>query len=134
MLRLIRWLLLGAFVASLLAVAVAFRIHGHTVAEVSCKLAESATCERWARRCAATVRRTLELFDFPERHPSPASSAERPSPEHETTARHEPAPQAAPGRPANAPAATPADGPPLDKHTPEDRRELDHILTSRGSR
>jgi hypothetical protein len=136
MLRLIRWLMLGTFVASLLAVAVAFRIHGHTVAEVGCKLAESATCERWAERCASTVRRTLELFDYPERRPGNTSHVEKSGPNHDGSAAHrEPAPAAPPsGSPRPALVTTPADGPPLDQHTPQDKRELDHILTSRGSR
>jgi hypothetical protein len=136
MFRLIRWLMIGAFVASLLAVAVAFRIHGHTVAEVACKLAENATCERWVERCASTVRRTLELFDYPERHPVPTSHAEKATPSHDTTgARHDPAPAPAPSGPGHpAVVTTPADGPPLDQHTAQDKRELDHILTTRGSR
>jgi hypothetical protein len=135
MLRLIRWLMLGTFVASLLAVAVAFRIHGHTIAEVSCKLAESTTCERWAQRCASAVRRTLQLFDTPERHPVPSSHVDRASQDHVGTAvRREPVPAASPSGPARpALVTTPADGPPLDQHTPQDKRELDHILTTRGS-
>ena len=131
MLRLIRWLLLGSLVASLLALAVAFRIHGHTVAEVGCKLAESSTCERWAERCAKTVRRTLELFDYSP--PSPAKHLERTVPAHETAARHEPVQAPGPSASGSPVVTTPADGPPLDKHSPEDRRDLDHIL-SRGSR
>lgn len=134
MLRLIRWLMLGAFVASLLAVAVAFRIHGHTLAEVGCKLAENATCEHWSERCAAVVRRTLELFDYPERHAAQTPHSDKPVPAHEVAARHEPTAPVSSPRSGNAVVTTPADGPPLDQHSPQDKHELDRILTSRGSR
>jgi hypothetical protein len=131
-LRLIRWLLFGLSLASLLAVAVAFRIHGHTVAEVACKLAENSTCERWAQRSDALVRRTLELFDYPVKHPTPALRPEAPKPQNATAAKGTPTPAQPVAGPAAPHVATPADGPPLDRHTAQDERDLDRILT-RGS-
>jgi hypothetical protein len=133
-LRLIRWLLFGLSLASLLAVAVAFRIHGHTVAEVACKLAENPTCERWAQRSDALVRRTLELFDYPEKRPAPALHPEVSKPQNATAAKGTPAPGQPVAGPTAPQVATPADGPPLDRHTAQDERDLDHILTTRGSR
>jgi hypothetical protein len=133
-LRLIRWLLFGLSLASLLAVAVAFRIHGHTVAEVGCKLAENPTCERWAQRGDTLVRRTLELFDYPEKHPTPALRPEAQKPPNAATAKGAPAPAQPVAGPAAPQVATPADGAPLDRHTAQDERDLDRILTSRGSR
>jgi hypothetical protein len=133
-LRTIRWLLFGLSLASLLAVAVSFRIHGHTVAEVGCKLAENPTCERWAARSDAFVRRTLELFDYPEKHPAPAPRPEAAKPENRAAAKAMPTPAQQVTGLDGGRVATTSDGPPLDRHTAQDERDLDKILTSRGSR
>jgi hypothetical protein len=132
MLRLIRWFFAIAIVAWLLALAVAFRIHGHTVAEVGCKLANSRTCETWAQRAGAQVHRALELFGYGDPPAAPQRSAEKRAPQEPNPPREARAP--APAGAAPAPNAGPGDGPPLDQHTPQDRRELDRILTNRGSR
>jgi hypothetical protein len=137
MLRLIRWLFASAVLAWLFALAVAFRIHGHTVAEVGCKLAGSQRCETWAQRCGVQVRRTLELFGYPESKPSTPAHPERAGP-HDANPPREPArtpaPTASNARPQEPVIVAPTDGPPLDQHTPQDRRALDKILTNHGSR
>jgi len=139
MLRLIRWLFAFAILAWLFALAVAFRIHGHTVAEVGCKLAGSHTCEVWAQRCSEQVHRTLRLFGYAENPPSPAAHPERRAP-GEAASPREAARPASPMASTPSPPKTPdpvvlapTDGPPLDQHTPQDRRALDKILTNRGS-
>ncbi len=134
MLRLIRWSLAAAFLAWLFALAVAFRIHGHTVAEVACKLAGSHPCEVWAERCGAQVHRALTLFGYAE---GPPSTERREKPPRESNPSHEAARAPAPGNATRSPdpvVVAPTDGPPLDQHSPQDRRALDKILTTRGSR
>jgi hypothetical protein len=117
--RLVRWLFLVAIIAGLAGFIVAARIRGRTPAEGFCSLLQNPECMRLADRGEALVKlatRRLGLASQPR-------AARREVREHSRADR---SPLAAAPADANAP--------PLDRHTPSERKALSDLLLQRGSR
>lgn len=119
MFRLVRWLFLVAIIAGLAGFIVAARIRGRTPAEGFCSLMQNHECMRLADRGEALVKLATRRLGLESEPRVPGRAA------HETS-RALRSPLAA------APAE--ANGPPLDRHTPSERKALSDLLLQRGSR
>jgi hypothetical protein len=117
--RLVRWLFLMTLIAGLAGFVVATRIRGRTPAEGFCSLVKNPECMRLADQGEAVVkaiRRQLGLAPQPRAARREVREAPRASREGTTAP------------PTNLAA------PPLDRHTPGERKALSDLLLERGSR
>ena len=114
-----RWLFLVAIIAGLAGFVVAARIRGHTPAEGFCSLVKNPECMRLADEGESVVEAVRRWLGRP---PPAKRAARRDVREVSRASRDLPA---APGESA---------APPLDRHTPGERKALSDLLLRRGSR
>ncbi len=104
-------------IVALAGVVVGFRFHGHTSAEEVCRLADSEACAHYAERGELLVRAAEHRFHATQ-----------------SAARREPPGQISHALRGLGTRPAEPNHPPLDRHTPEERHALDHVLNERGSR
>jgi hypothetical protein len=119
MFRFIRWLFLMAIIGLLAGFLLTYPMRGQTSAERVCRLAKSTPCVQlatgWGEKARELEARLKLLLD----RPAPGAA---------------PHPIEHPARPKVTEAIAAHDAPPLDRHTRQERQELDKILAQRGSR
>ncbi len=119
MFRFVRWLCLLAIIGLLAGFLLTYRLQGQTSAERVCRLTRSAPCLKLAVAWGETARQLEARFHRLVDPPGPAAA---------------PRPVERPPHPKVTEAIAAHEAPPLDRHTPQERQELDKILAQRGSR